>query len=55
MKIKIPLLIDLFHNSGGLSEEVESKVLKAAFIPFGEVVDIQIPMDYETGYLDATR
>ncbi|XP_071964556.1 peptidyl-prolyl cis-trans isomerase E-like [Antedon mediterranea] len=33
---------------GGLAEEVDEKVLHAAFIPFGDVVDIQIPMDYET-------
>lgn len=33
---------------GGLAEEVDEKVLHAAFIPFGDVVDIQIPLDYET-------
>ncbi|KAF5273682.1 hypothetical protein FQA39_LY07372 [Lamprigera yunnana] len=33
---------------GGLAEEVEEKTLNAAFIPFGDVVDIQIPLDYET-------
>ncbi|CAG0896114.1 unnamed protein product [Darwinula stevensoni] len=33
---------------GGLAEEVDEKVLNAAFIPFGEIVDIQIPLDYET-------
>ncbi|XP_033097971.1 peptidyl-prolyl cis-trans isomerase E-like isoform X1 [Anneissia japonica] len=33
---------------GGLAEEVDEKVLHAAFIPFGDLVDIQIPMDYET-------
>lgn len=33
---------------GGLAEEVDEKVLHAAFIPFGEIVDIQIPLDYET-------
>ena len=33
---------------GGLAEEVDEKILKAAFIPFGDVVDIQIPADYET-------
>lgn len=35
--------------SGGLAEEVDEKVLHAAFIPFGDVTDIQIPLDYETG------
>ncbi|CAE1316776.1 PPIE [Acanthosepion pharaonis] len=33
---------------GGLAEEVDEKVLQAAFIPFGDIVDIQIPLDYET-------
>lgn len=33
---------------GGLSEEVDDKTLHAAFIPFGEVTDINIPLDYET-------
>ncbi|XP_044270232.1 peptidyl-prolyl cis-trans isomerase E [Tribolium madens] len=33
---------------GGLAEEVDDKVLNAAFIPFGDIVDIQIPLDYET-------
>ncbi|NWT79518.1 PPIE isomerase, partial [Lanius ludovicianus] len=29
-------------------EEVDEKVLHAAFIPFGDITDIQIPLDYET-------
>lgn len=33
---------------GGIAEEVDEKVLQAAFIPFGDIVDIQIPLDYET-------
>lgn len=33
---------------GGLSEEVDEKILQGAFIPFGEILDIQIPLDYET-------
>lgn len=33
---------------GGLAEEVDEKVLNAAFIPFGDVVDVQIPLDYES-------
>ncbi|XP_078094207.1 peptidyl-prolyl cis-trans isomerase E isoform X1 [Mustelus asterias] len=39
------------HSSctpGGLAEEVDEKVLHAAFIPFGDIMDIQIPLDYET-------
>lgn len=27
---------------------MDEKVLHAAFIPFGDVVDVQIPLDYET-------
>ena len=34
---------------GGLAEEVTEKVIHAAFIPFGDLMDIQIPLDYETG------
>ncbi|XP_074106723.1 peptidyl-prolyl cis-trans isomerase E isoform X1 [Cotesia typhae] len=33
---------------GGLAEEVDEKILHAAFIPFGEIIDIQIPLDYES-------
>ncbi|KAG6447965.1 hypothetical protein O3G_MSEX005268 [Manduca sexta] len=33
---------------GGLAEEVDEKVLNAAFVPFGDLVDVQIPLDYET-------
>jgi len=32
---------------GGIAEEVDDKILHAAFIPFGEITDIQIPVDYE--------
>ncbi|KNC75863.1 peptidyl-prolyl cis-trans isomerase E [Sphaeroforma arctica JP610] len=34
---------------GGLSEEVTEEVLQAAFIPFGEISDINMPIDYKTG------
>ncbi|KAK7027510.1 hypothetical protein SK128_000202 [Halocaridina rubra] len=33
---------------GGLADEVTEDVLRSAFTPFGDVVDIQIPLDYET-------
>uniref|UniRef100_A0A6I8NMX7 Peptidyl-prolyl cis-trans isomerase n=1 Tax=Ornithorhynchus anatinus TaxID=9258 RepID=A0A6I8NMX7_ORNAN len=36
----------------GLAEEVDEKVLHAAFIPFGDITDIQIPLDYETVWSD---
>jgi peptidyl-prolyl isomerase E (cyclophilin E) len=34
---------------GGLEEYVREKELAAAFVPFGEVKDVQIPLDVETG------
>lgn len=33
---------------GGLSEEVDEKIIHGAFIPFGDIIDVQIPLDYET-------
>ncbi|XP_043199377.1 peptidyl-prolyl cis-trans isomerase E-like isoform X3 [Amphibalanus amphitrite] len=33
---------------GGLADEVTEEVLQGAFIPFGDIQDIQIPLDYET-------
>ncbi|RDD46157.1 Peptidyl-prolyl cis-trans isomerase E [Trichoplax sp. H2] len=33
---------------GGLAEEVDEKVLHSLLIPFGDIVDVQIPMDYTT-------
>ncbi|CAG0916092.1 unnamed protein product [Notodromas monacha] len=33
---------------GGLAEEVDEKTLSAAFIPFGEIVDVQIPLDFQS-------
>jgi len=33
---------------GGFGEEVGEKVLNAAFLPFGDIVDITIPLDFET-------
>jgi peptidyl-prolyl isomerase E (cyclophilin E) len=32
---------------GGLAEEMTEEILKAAFIPFGDIVDVMIPMNYE--------
>lgn len=34
---------------GGLEESVNEDILRAAFIPFGEVKDISIPIDHATG------
>lgn len=34
---------------GGLAEECDEKTLSAAFIPFGDIVEVQMPLDYSTG------
>ncbi|KAH0502106.1 Peptidyl-prolyl cis-trans isomerase E [Microtus ochrogaster] len=44
----VPMTADTRVYMGGLAEEVDDKVLHAAFIPFGDITDIQIPLDYET-------
>ncbi|NWT73137.1 PPIE isomerase, partial [Prunella himalayana] len=44
-----PAVVTAGRPAGGLAEEVDEKVLHAAFIPFGDITDIQIPLDYETG------
>lgn len=33
---------------GGLAEDVDEKVLHAAFIPFGDLIEVQMPLDFET-------
>ena len=33
---------------GGLAEEVNEKVLHSAFVVFGDVLDVNIPIDYAT-------
>ena len=33
---------------GGVADEVTTKILNAAFIPFGDIVDITMPIDYQT-------
>lgn len=33
---------------GGLAEEVDQKVVHAAFIPFGDLVDVNLPIDFAT-------
>ena len=34
---------------GGLNEEVNQQVLRSAFIPFGPLKSVDIPMDYKVG------
>lgn len=48
-KISVFKWLPFVFGKGGLAEEVDDKVLNAAFLPFGDIVDIQIPLDYETG------
>ena len=33
---------------GGLAEEVDQKVLRAAFIPFGDIKTVELPLDFES-------
>lgn len=33
---------------GGLAEEVDEGVIRAAFIPFGDISEVQVPIDYQT-------
>lgn len=33
---------------GGLADDVTEKLINAAFIPFGDISDIQMPVDYES-------
>lgn len=35
-------------RAGGLSEEVTESTLRAAFVPFGDISEIQIPQDYSS-------
>ena len=39
------MLLSLAALAGGLAEDVDVDMLRAAFIPFGDIVDVQIPMD----------
>lgn len=33
---------------GGLPDEVDEKILHSAFVTFGDIIDINIPLDYTT-------
>ena len=33
---------------GGLANEVDEKLIKEVFLPFGDIMDVQMPLDYET-------
>lgn len=33
---------------GGISDEVNEQLIRDAFIPFGDIVDIQMPIEYES-------
>ncbi len=35
-------------HSGGLAEEVDESVIRAAFVPFGDLTEVQMPLDYQT-------
>lgn len=33
---------------GGLAEDVDINILKMAFLPFGDITEVQLPLDYST-------
>lgn len=33
---------------GGLADDVNANILKSAFSPFGDIIDVNLPMDYST-------
>lgn len=33
---------------GGLDEQVTEAILKAAFIPFGDIIDVIVPLDHNS-------
>ena len=39
---------------GGLEDTVDEKILYSAFVPFGEVKSIEIPIDFATRNLNLT-
>lgn len=44
------------NRAGGLADEVDVDILKAAFVPFGDVKDVQIPPDPQNaGVVDDER
>jgi hypothetical protein len=45
------LKLSIFIAKGGLADEVDEKLLQAAFLPFGDIVEVQMPLDYATGIL----
>merc|ERR1719161_218826 len=34
---------------GGIEDQVDRKVLEAAFVPFGEIKNVEIPLDLKSG------
>lgn len=41
-------LMASLRRAGGLEEGVTKEILHAAFIPFGELLDVQVPQDHAT-------
>lgn len=46
--LKFSLIFAWFLRTGGLADEVTEKILNDVFLPFGDIMDIQIPIDYES-------
>ncbi|KAF6776855.1 hypothetical protein AHF37_04524 [Paragonimus kellicotti] len=48
MSVSFRILFVHHLYSGGLAEQVDLPLLRAAFIPFGDIISINMPMDYQT-------
>ena len=48
VKIKFALITFVCFVPGGLADEVDEAVLRSAFIPFGDLTECQLPLDYQT-------
>ena len=44
----LPLVSCHSRVSGGLEENVDEAILQSAFIPFGDIVDVNIPIEQTT-------
>ena len=48
LSIKLNSILIKLPISGGLADEVDVAMVRAAFIPFGDLTEVQVPLDYET-------
>jgi RNA recognition motif-containing protein len=38
-----------FNSTGGIADEVTDDLLRAAFIPFGDITEVMVPVDFRSG------